>query len=160
MQNKETDYLPSTRANRIELVCKDCSDSLEDCTCIKDTIDLPKQEDEFCYYSGLPSPIAYSKEEIKLEEVFNDEKRENIKKFIDEINNPSQPKDKAEELVNQYRMILMNENTECGNEILCTSIAKQCALIAVDGLIYETQFEVPNIRQRYWLEVKKEIEKL
>ena len=37
---------------------------------------------------------------------------------------------------------------------------KQCALIAVDELIYETQFEVPNIRQRYWQEVKKELEKI
>ena len=40
------------------------------------------------------------------------------------------------------------------------SFAKQCALIAVDELIYETQFEVPNIRQRYWINVKQEIEKL
>jgi hypothetical protein len=38
--------------------------------------------------------------------------------------------------------------------------AKVCALIAVDELIYETQFEVPNIRQRYWIDVKQEIEKL
>jgi len=38
--------------------------------------------------------------------------------------------------------------------------SKQCALIAVDELIKETSFEVPNIRQRYWQEVKQEIEKL
>jgi hypothetical protein len=37
---------------------------------------------------------------------------------------------------------------------------KQCALVLVDELIYETQFEVPNIRQKWWIEVKKEIEKL
>ena len=41
-------------------------------------------------------------QEIKLEEIFNDEKKENIKKFIDEINNPSEPnqalKDAAERL--------------------------------------------------------------
>jgi hypothetical protein len=37
---------------------------------------------------------------------------------------------------------------------------KQCALVAVDELIYETQFEVPNIRQKYWQEVKKELEKI
>ncbi len=69
-------------------------------------------------------------------------------------------KNKAEALVNSYRIILMNEDTECGNEILCTSIAKQSALIAVDELIYETQFEVPDIRQRWWIEVKKEIKLL
>ena len=38
--------------------------------------------------------------------------------------------------------------------------AKESALIAVDELIYETQFEVPNIRQRYWKDVKQEIELL
>jgi hypothetical protein len=32
-----------------------------------------------------------NRKEIKLEDVFNDKKRENIKKFIDEIKNPSEP---------------------------------------------------------------------
>lgn len=103
--DEELGLYDDIKANRIELVCKDCSDSLEDCACIVSTIDLPKQEDEFCYYSGLPSPAAYSKEEIKLEDVFNDEKKENIKKFIDEINNPSQPnqalKDAAERILHR-----------------------------------------------------------
>ena len=89
--DEESGLYDDIEINRIALICKDCGDSLEDCTCIEDTIDFPKQEDEFCYYSGLPSPTAYSKEEIKLEEVFNDEKKENIKKFIDEINNQSEP---------------------------------------------------------------------
>ncbi|MEX0596654.1 MAG: hypothetical protein WD512_09145 [Candidatus Paceibacterota bacterium] len=70
------------------------------------------------------------------------------------------PEDKATDLVNQFRIILMNEDTDCGNEILCTSIAKQCALISVEELIRETSFEVPNIRQRYWQEVIKVIHKL
>ena len=68
----ETEHLLSTEANRNRLLCKDCNKSLEHCTCLEDTIDFPRQE-------------------IKLEEVFNDEKKENIKKFIDEINNPSEP---------------------------------------------------------------------
>ena len=29
--------------NRIEVVCKDCNKSLEDCTCLEDTIELPNQ---------------------------------------------------------------------------------------------------------------------
>jgi hypothetical protein len=81
------------------------------------------------------------------------------------------PKNKAEELINSYRIILMNEDTECGNEILCTSIAKQCALIAVDELIKEARFSSEYIeevffttgyydKQDYWQEVKQEIEKL
>ena len=47
------------------------------------------------------------------------------------------PKEKAISLVDSYRMILMNEDTECGNEILCTVIAKKCALIAVDEILRE-----------------------
>jgi hypothetical protein len=57
------------------------------------------------------------------------------------------PKEKAKELIDKYDSIL-------------TYKSKQCALVAVDELIYETQFEVPNVRQKYWLSVKREIEKL
>ena len=112
--DEESGLYDDIKINRKELICKDCSDSLEDCTCIKGTVDFPKQEDEFCYYSGLPSPTAYSKEEIKLEEVFNDEKKENIKKFIDEINNPSQPNDKLKQAFEKYSEYLEdyeNKNT-------------------------------------------------
>jgi hypothetical protein len=59
------------------------------------------------------------------------------------------PKEKAKELFTKF-----SSNT------VHYDAAKQCALIAVDELIYETQFEVPNIRQRYWNEVKQEIENL
>jgi hypothetical protein len=58
------------------------------------------------------------------------------------------PKEKAEDLIDKMTLEIGKFN------------AKQCALIAVDELIYETQFEVPNIRQRWWIEVKNEIEKL
>jgi hypothetical protein len=69
------------------------------------------------------------------------------------------PKEKAKELVNKF---------SSGHPIICKmntrnmyiSEAKQCALIAVDEMIYETQFEVPNIRQRYWMDVKTEINNL
>ena len=74
------------------------------------------------------------------------------------------PKEKAINLVDSYRIILMNEDTECGNEILCTVIAKKCALIAL-----EEKLEVLNKIScvivchdliDYYLEVKHEIEKL
>jgi hypothetical protein len=89
------------------------------------------------------------------------------------------PKEKANDLVYQYRIILMREDTECGNEILCSRIAKHFALIAVDEIInseprkpsnvdwdevgathqyyYEAQIEEA---QKFWQEVKQEIEKL
>jgi hypothetical protein len=72
-------------------------------------------------------------------------------------------KEKAETLVNSYRIILMNEDTECGNEILCTSIAKQSALIAVDELI-EFAYNYTDYNEKstkeYLEKVKKEIENL
>jgi hypothetical protein len=67
------------------------------------------------------------------------------------------PKEKAEALVNSYRFILMNEDTECGNEILCTSIAKQFALITVDEVLGYMGADRGYI---FWEEVKSEIEKL
>ncbi len=66
-------------------------------------------------------------------------------------------KEKANELYSKYDDLL---NKDFGNPIVFDNQIKQCALIAVDELIYETQFEVPNIRQRYWIDVKKEIENL
>ncbi len=66
---------------------------------------------------------------------------------------PMTPKEKAEEITLLYYNL--------GKHLYVPiSFAKQCALIAVDELIYETQFEVPNIRQRYWIDVKQEINKL
>ena len=74
------------------------------------------------------------------------------------------PKLKAEDLINSYRIILMNENTECGNEILCTSIAKQNALITVSEILQMIDKDEIDVWDRniliYWKEVKKEIEKL
>ena len=67
------------------------------------------------------------------------------------------PREKADELYSKYDDLL---NKDFGNPIVFDNQLKQCALIAVDELIYETQFEVPNIRQRYWIDVKQEIEKL
>ena len=44
-------------------------------------------------------------------------------------------KDKAKDLVDTYRIMLMNTDTECGEEILCTVIAKYSAIIAVDEIL-------------------------
>ena len=78
------------------------------------------------------------------------------------------PKEKAEDLVNQFRMILMDEDTECGNEILCTLIAIKNALI----LTYEVGRRVPyqkrsssnlikdDLTVEYWAEVIKELREM
>jgi hypothetical protein len=71
------------------------------------------------------------------------------------------PKEKAIELVDSYKFVLWSEDTQCGEEILCTGIAKRCALITVDE-INEALDRVlfPNPFKKYWNEVKHEIEKL
>ena len=45
------------------------------------------------------------------------------------------PEQRALSIVNTYRMILMDADTECGNEILCTSIAIKNALVAINHMI-------------------------
>lgn len=89
------------------------------------------------------------------------------------------PKEKAEELINKHRIILIQSDTDAGEEILCTTIAKQCALIAVDEIILSAPFEPVDTdwdeagasaqywypqkledSAKWWAEVKQEIEKL
>jgi hypothetical protein len=69
------------------------------------------------------------------------------------------PKDKAINLVDRYRNILMNEDTECGNEILCSVIAKESALIAVN-VVLNLCWGNNQVGINHWNEVKHEIEKL
>ena len=77
-------------------------------------------------------------------------------------------KDKAKDLVDIYRIMLMNTDTECGEEILCTMISKYCALIAVDQMMLVLPFTDINTslgkyceNERVYLEeVKQEIQLL
>ena len=83
-------------------------------------------------------------------------------------------KDKASELVDIYRIMLMNTETNCGEEILCTVIAKYSALIAVDEIIKNQDNVVDIMRYKlilggiksitmqsdYWNNVKRYIEEL
>ena len=67
-------------------------------------------------------------------------------------------KEKAEELVNKHRMILMHSDTDLGEEIQCSIIAKQCALISVNEVLWA--FKQLGKGSRFYDEVKTEIEKL
>jgi hypothetical protein len=68
------------------------------------------------------------------------------------------PKEKAQDLVNQFRMVLMNEDTECGNEILCTSIAYENALITVNEILNTlNETECYSNNANYWLDVRCEL---
>ena len=71
------------------------------------------------------------------------------------------PKEKAEGLVSYYKLVLMDEDTECGQEILCTSIAIKCALIAVDEIfeaLDKHHWQNRNVTE-YYREVKHELTK-
>ena len=72
------------------------------------------------------------------------------------------PKDKAKSLV--CKMYGCELNIDLNDIYILNSegyfLAHSSALIAVDELIKEASFEVPNIRQRYWQEVKTEINNL
>jgi hypothetical protein len=78
-------------------------------------------------------------------------------------------KDKAEDLVNKHRMILMQSDTDLGEEIQCSLIAKQCALITVDEIINTLNYDIRDIDVRgnilldlidCWKQIKQELEKL
>lgn len=59
-------------------------------------------------------------------------------------------KEKARELVDTYRIMLMNSDTDCGQEILCTVIAKKAALIAVKEILKQfNKIKVSHIISGY-----------
>lgn len=72
------------------------------------------------------------------------------------------PKEKAEDLVNQYRMILMDEDTDCGNEILCSLIAIKSAKITANEMIEHISkgADYGGYKVRYWKDVINELDVL
>ena len=68
------------------------------------------------------------------------------------------PKEKATLLTNVFKLILMDEDTDCGNEILCTSIAIKNAMIVVDEVLKATSNN--SKEDYYWLNVRYELEKM
>lgn len=75
------------------------------------------------------------------------------------------PKQKAEDMVNTFRIVLMNEDTDCGEEILCTIISIKHALICVNEILQHAQMipteyeKYPNAYQ-YFLDVRKHLNKM
>ena len=73
-------------------------------------------------------------------------------------------KDKAQELVEKFYFNVLDRD---GTGAMNRFEVKQCALIAVDEIIYVAQYEChaprgydPHETVEYWEEVKQEIEKL
>ena len=70
------------------------------------------------------------------------------------------PQKKAEILVHQYRMLLMNEGENYGEEILVSILAKKCALIAAENIRTEMVQAQNYERAVYWRDVKSQIKML
>ena len=70
--------------------------------------------------------------------------------------------EKANDLVNQYRMILMDEDTDCGNEILCSLIAIKNAKITANEMIEHISkcVDCGGYGVRYWKDVIDELDAL
>ncbi len=73
------------------------------------------------------------------------------------------PKEKAQELVDKYKMVHEDERGSLWNEISIHTLSKQSALIAVDEIldddVYDMGEELFEARIQYWENVKKEIGK-
>jgi hypothetical protein len=73
------------------------------------------------------------------------------------------PKEKAKELFNHYHKLIQDIGEELGQEILVSILAKNCALIAVDEILYVLNVSLDfkmNKSIKYWLEVGEEINNL
>ena len=70
------------------------------------------------------------------------------------------PKEKAEELVHTYRVLLMDDGEDYGEEILVSMLSRQCALV----LVMETKLAFVRLSNweeaAYWRGVEHEIGKL
>jgi hypothetical protein len=67
------------------------------------------------------------------------------------------PKEKAEELVDQYHNLIQDIGGDMGHEILVSILAKNCALIAVDEILNINSVDKDFSLSHYWLDVKDEI---
>jgi hypothetical protein len=68
------------------------------------------------------------------------------------------PKEEANKRVDAFRIIIQDEDTDCGNEILCTIIAKKCATLETKNIIQV--IKIFGGYTGYEEEVLKQIEKI
>lgn len=68
------------------------------------------------------------------------------------------PKEEANKRVDAFRIIIQNEDTDCGNEILCTIIAKKCATLETKNIMQV--IKTYGGYTGYEEEVLKQIEKI
>lgn len=68
--------------------------------------------------------------------------------------------EKANDLVNQHRIILMSEDTDCGNKILCSLIAIKSAKITANEMIEHISkgADYGGYKVQYWKDVINELD--
>ena len=69
-------------------------------------------------------------------------------------------KEKAIELFNKFDFIYSYDGLDIMDEEFTKEDRKQCALIAVEEIIYQMYDKYEVVDYRYWNEVKHEIEKI
>ena len=72
------------------------------------------------------------------------------------------PKEKAFELAHKFRLLEIR-TSENSHMMISMADAKQCALIAVDEILFALKYDMnepTSASVRYWQEVKQEIENL
>jgi hypothetical protein len=72
------------------------------------------------------------------------------------------PKEQAEQILHEYRMLFMDEGEDYGQEILVTMLSVKSTLIAVNLILKDREVMdgMRVINDPYWLEVKNELEKI
>jgi hypothetical protein len=73
-------------------------------------------------------------------------------------------KEKAEQLIAEFKNILQDEDTDCGNEILCTILAVKFARLTVRTVLSGNPHSNPfntelNSTFDWWFEVYNELNK-
>ena len=70
----------------------------------------------------------------------------------------SKAKQYAEDLVVEFKIILQDEDTDCGQEILCTVIAIKSARVAVNRILKIVEYDTPDFL--FFRDVLKELDKI
>jgi len=74
------------------------------------------------------------------------------------------PKEQAEQLVNKYQMMLMSEDTECGNEVIVSLLSKKIAMETVSEIMMSNPHSMFEKKKKptmvFWADVMVELEDL
>lgn len=70
----------------------------------------------------------------------------------------SKAKQYTDDLVGEFKIILQDEDTDCGQEILCTVIAIKSARVAVHRMLKIVEYDTPDFL--FFKDVLNELDKI